>query len=100
MMTQTHEKDIIRTLVKAGNETLAKAFARSRGYRVRAAGFKPGDRVTPTDDWYDRSGGQAPLPPGAVGVVKKLAGRLVFVEFPEDKGKIRRLSSTTLRAAD
>lgn len=36
-MNKTQEKDIIRTLVKAGNETLAKTFARSRGYRVKAA---------------------------------------------------------------
>jgi len=35
-MTTRQEKDIIRTLVKAGHESLAKTFARSRGYRVRA----------------------------------------------------------------
>lgn len=35
-MDRAHEKDIIRTLVKAGHESLAKTFARSRGYRVHA----------------------------------------------------------------
>lgn len=35
-MNKAQEKDIIRTLVKAGKEPLAKRFARSRGYRVRA----------------------------------------------------------------
>jgi hypothetical protein len=34
-MNAKQEKDIIRTLVKAGHETLAKTFARSRGYRVK-----------------------------------------------------------------
>jgi|GEM_PF-4891430 len=37
VMNAKQEKDVIRTLVKAGHETLAKSFARSRGYRVRAA---------------------------------------------------------------
>jgi|GEM_PF-2947001 len=41
-MNARQEKDIIRTLVKAGRETLAKSFARSRGYRVRAGRFGPG----------------------------------------------------------
>jgi hypothetical protein len=36
-MNKQQEKDIIRTLVKAGHESLAKTFARSRGYRVKAA---------------------------------------------------------------
>ena len=36
-MNVKQEKDIIRTLVKSGHETLAKTFARSRGYRVKAA---------------------------------------------------------------
>lgn len=35
-MDPKQEKDIIRTLVKAGNEELAKTFARSRGYSVKA----------------------------------------------------------------
>ena len=35
-MNTRQEKEIIRTLVKAGHEPLAKVFARSRGYRVRA----------------------------------------------------------------
>jgi len=35
-MNTRQEKDIIRTLVKAGHETLAKTFARSRGYGVNA----------------------------------------------------------------
>ena len=35
-MNTTHEKDIIRTLVKAGHVPLAKEFARSRGYGVHA----------------------------------------------------------------
>jgi hypothetical protein len=34
-MNERQEKDIIRTLCKAGHESLAKTFARSRGYRVR-----------------------------------------------------------------
>lgn len=42
-MDRAHEKDIIRTLVKAGKEPLAKAFARSRGYRVRAINLNPKD---------------------------------------------------------
>ena len=46
-MNTKQEKDIIRTLVKAGHESLAKTFARSRGYgvkkskRVRAQTFDP-----------------------------------------------------------
>ena len=46
-MNTRQEKDIIRTLVKAGHESLAKTFARSRGYgikktkRVRAQTFNP-----------------------------------------------------------
>ena len=35
-MNAKQEKDIIRTLVKAGHESLAKTFACSRGYRVKA----------------------------------------------------------------
>lgn len=34
-MTASHEKEIIATLAKAGSDDLAKAFAKSRGYRVR-----------------------------------------------------------------
>lgn len=34
-MTEDQEKAIIQTISATGNETLAKAFARSRGYRVR-----------------------------------------------------------------
>lgn len=37
-MNKTQEKDIIRVLVKAGKETLAKTFARSRGYGVEGKG--------------------------------------------------------------
>jgi len=36
-MNRQQEKEIIQTLVAAGHEPLAKTFARSRGYRVRAA---------------------------------------------------------------
>jgi len=95
MMNKQQEKDIIRTLVKAGHVPLAKQFARSRGYRVTGA-FSPGDKVKPTDAWYDEHGGRAPLPAGAVGVIKKMQGGLAYVEFPEDKGKVRRMSSVTL----
>lgn len=37
VMKTQQENDIIRTLCKAGHEALAKAFARSRGYCIKAA---------------------------------------------------------------
>lgn len=35
LMNKTQEKEVIRVLCRAGKETLAKTFARSRGYRVK-----------------------------------------------------------------
>lgn len=34
-MDRKQEKDVIRVLCQAGKESLAKAFAQSRGYRVK-----------------------------------------------------------------
>lgn len=42
-MNQQQEKDIIRTLMQAGHEALAKTYARSRGYRI--VGYKPQDEL-------------------------------------------------------
>lgn len=42
-MNAHQEKAIIRTLVKAGKEPLAKSFAVSRGYRVRGINLNPQD---------------------------------------------------------
>lgn len=56
-MTTAQEKQIIKTLVSAGHESLAKTFARSRGYRVKGAynykqgPFHEGDRHSGGGKW-------------------------------------------------